>query len=73
MFDWVCLVAEESSEQVQEEIAWKKRSVKELLKQKTGAPDREYMRLKAHMETEFARLKVARKYKQRGIRIGDLK
>lgn len=45
----------------------------ELLAAKTGLRDREYAALQVLMDKEFARLKVARKYKQRGIRAGDIK
>ncbi len=45
----------------------------ELLAQKAGVPDRDYAALKILMDRELARLKVARKYKQRGMRGGDLK
>ncbi|MBI4090393.1 MAG: ATP synthase F1 subunit epsilon [Candidatus Komeilibacteria bacterium] len=46
---------------------------RKLLEAKTGMPDRDYAALKALMDKELARLKVARKYKERGIRTGDLK
>lgn len=38
---------------------------KKLLEAKTGMPDRDYAALAALMDKELARLKVARKYKQR--------
>jgi len=45
----------------------------ELLGQKAGIRDHEYAALQVLMDKEFARLKVARKYKQRGVRVRDIK
>lgn len=41
------------------------RRAEELLKAKAGAPDHDYAGLKILMDKELARLKVARKYKER--------
>lgn len=46
---------------------------KKLLESKGGMQDHEFAALKVLMDKELARLKVARKYKQRGIRASDLK
>ena len=61
------VLAHEISE---ERAAEAHRRAHELLKAKAGAPDQDYARLKVLMDKQFARLKVARKYKQRGARSG---
>jgi len=62
--------AELAHEISEERAAEAHRRAHELLKAKAGVPDQDYARLKVLMDKQFARLKVARKYKQRGTHPG---